>query len=92
MDTSSAESNDRLRQAIDDEIDSLQESIRALKFRRNTLAPISRLLPEILVAIFSISSHGELRHLDRICVSHVCRRWRGIGGRCLGPNLGRRDS
>lgn len=53
MDASLAESRDRLRQALDDEIKSWQESTRALRSRRNTLAPISRLSPETLAAIFS---------------------------------------
>ena len=53
MDASLAESRDRLRQALDDEIKSWQESTRALRSRRNTLAPISRLSSETLAAIFS---------------------------------------
>ena len=80
MDTSSAESNDHLRQAIDDEINSLQESLLALKFRRNTLAPISRLPPETLAAIFSFLPPSawvtKAENLARICVTHVCRQWR----------------
>ena len=77
MDTSSADFNDHLRQAIDD---SLQESVRALKSRRNTLAPISRLPPETLTAIFSFLPPSawvtKVRNLARICVTHVCRQWR----------------
>ena len=80
MDTSSADFNDHLRQAIDDEINSLQESVRALKSRRNTLAPISRLPPETLTAIFSFLPPSawvtKVRNLARICVTHVCRQWR----------------
>jgi hypothetical protein len=53
MDTSLTESRDRLQQAIDDEINLWQESTRALRARRNALAPISRLSPETLAAIFS---------------------------------------
>ena len=82
MDTSSAESSDRLRKVIDDEINSLQESesILALKSRRNALAPISRLPPETLAAIFSVLPPDAwvTKAEDRasICVTHVCRRWR----------------
>ena len=83
MHTSSAESCNYLRRAIDDEITSLeqsiQEPIRVLKARRNVLAPISRLPPEILAAIFSFLSpsanNGAFR-LECICFSHVCRQWR----------------
>ena len=68
MDTSSAESVDHLRQRIDDEINSLQASIRALKSHRNKLAPISRLPPETLAAIFSFLPSSRF--------AHVCSRWR----------------
>ena len=82
MDTSSPESCDRLRQAIDidDEVHLLRESIRALNSCRNALAPISRLPHEILAAIFNclfplVSDRGA-NHLEWICVTHVCCRWR----------------
>ena len=75
MHTGSAESHDHLRQAIDDEIFSLELSIRVLKYRRNALAPISRLPPETLAAIFSFLSIPA-NNLKWICVSHVCRQWR----------------
>ena len=79
MHTGSAECHDRIRQAIDDEIISLELSIRVLKSRRNALAPISRLPPETLAAIFSFLSHStnkEASRLKWICVSHVSRQWR----------------
>ena len=79
MATSSAKSVDRVRQRIDDEIISLQESILALKSRRNALAPISRLPPETLAEIFSLlpsSWNKQVGHLARIRVAHVCSRWR----------------
>ena len=50
----SQEISRELQQAIDAEIEALEESIRALKLRRNTLSPISCLPPEVLVAIFTI--------------------------------------
>jgi hypothetical protein len=90
MDTS-PESCDHLRQAIDDEINSLEESKRALKSRQNELAPISRLPPETLAAIFSFFSLSTWRgetgkyewlietgSITWICVAHVCRLWREI--------------
>ena len=52
MHTSLAESRDHLLQAIDGEIISLEESTRALRSRRNALAPISRLPLETLAAVF----------------------------------------
>jgi F-box-like len=77
MDTGSAESRDRLRQTIDDEINSLVESTRALRFRRNTLIPISRLPPETLTAIFSFLSPSSWnKEAGQISVAQVCRRWR----------------
>ena len=77
MDTGSGDPRDDLRQAIDDEINSLEQSIRVLKSRRNTLAPISCLPPETLATIFSFLSPDEGDfHLDWICFSRVCRHWR----------------
>jgi hypothetical protein len=80
MDTTSPESRDRLRQAIIDEINSLEAPTRALKFRHNELAPISRLPCEILAATFSFLSVFAWNEgsgiLAWICVAHVCHRWR----------------
>jgi hypothetical protein len=85
MDTTSAtsaESLDRLRQAIDYEINPLETYTRALKSSRNTLAPISLLPPEILASTFSIfytsAWNKEGGYLAWMCVAHVCRRWREI--------------
>src|SRR6266566_1832163 len=80
MDTTSPESRDRLRQAIIDEINSLEASTRALKSRQNELAPISRLPCEVLAATFSFLSAFAWNEgsglLGWIYVAHVCRRWR----------------
>ena len=86
MDTSLTESRDRIRQAIDDEINSWQESTRALRSRRNALAPISRLSPETLASIFfllsfprngdNFSRFWEPAKSPLMRVAHVCRRWR----------------
>ncbi|KAI0297573.1 hypothetical protein B0F90DRAFT_1669361 [Multifurca ochricompacta] len=48
-----------LRNAIDDELKSLEESARALKHRRNALAPISCLPSETIAIIFSFLSLPE---------------------------------
>ena len=55
MDPSEANSSswEHQQQAIDAEIKSLEESIRALKHRRNALAPISSLPTEVIAVIFS---------------------------------------
>ena len=84
MDASLTESRDHLRQAIYDEINSLQESIRALRSHRNALAPISRLSSKTLAAIFSYFPFSEwekdwIQPEDAgylIDLTHVCRRWR----------------
>ncbi|KAH9959020.1 hypothetical protein BC827DRAFT_1090255, partial [Russula dissimulans] len=59
----------------------LEDTLRTLKSHRNTLAPISRLPPEALAAIFSFVSSSALDesgHLRWIRVTHVCRQWRQI--------------
>ncbi|KAH8992346.1 hypothetical protein EDB92DRAFT_1778722, partial [Lactarius akahatsu] len=76
------------RQAIDAEIRSLEESLRALRRRRNALAPISSLPPELFATILSISRlppsgtvllGGEPdRHLSWLSVAHVCHEWREV--------------
>ena len=66
------------QQMIDAEIKSLEESLRALRQRRNTLSPISTLPAEVIAAIFLLArSPGEGGQPD-IRVAHVCRRWREI--------------
>ncbi|KAH9161214.1 hypothetical protein EDB89DRAFT_755144 [Lactarius sanguifluus] len=73
------------RQTIDTEIRSLEGFIRALKLRRNALAPISSLPPEVLAAIFSfvrlpnkLILAEEPDKLACLRVSHVCHQWREI--------------
>jgi hypothetical protein len=93
MDPTVTEANFREHQlqTIDDEIKSLEESIRALRFRRNALAPVSSLPSEILTVIFTLlHCHGPAAsspftlleekpdHLPCIRVAHVCRHWREI--------------
>ena len=81
-------SSDHFQKAIDDELNSLEKSARALELRRNALAPISCLPPETLAAIFSFLSlprdHVRIRTGDEednlawLRVTHVCHRWREI--------------
>ncbi|KAI9453538.1 hypothetical protein BJY52DRAFT_834101 [Lactarius psammicola] len=94
MNSSQANSQEYQRQAIDAEIRSLEESICALRLRRNALAPISSLPPEIIAAIFSFShlphpssqasqaspfTLGERPDpLAWLHVAHVCHQWREI--------------
>ncbi|KAN0138236.1 hypothetical protein V8E53_004125 [Lactarius tabidus] len=89
MDSSKANSREYQRQAIDAEIKSLEESVqesfRALRRRRNALAPISSLPTEVIAAIFSIlrlvdrrRTHHDLAWLRHLRVTHVCHQWREI--------------
>ncbi|KAH9058274.1 hypothetical protein EDB87DRAFT_933890 [Lactarius vividus] len=88
MDPSQANSREYQRQSIDAEIKSLEESIQALRRRRNALVPISSLPTEVLVTIFSFlrvrvtllafklgeKSEGP----EWLRVAHVCHQWREI--------------
>jgi hypothetical protein len=72
-----------LRQAIDAEIESLKESIResvrALRQRRNALAPISSLPTEIIDDILlRVGANRGNSGLAWLRVAHVCRLWREI--------------
>ena len=77
-----------LQQTIDAEIISLEGSIRALKHRRNALAPVSSLPTEVMEAIFSLlrvpstsppfTIDGKIDHLAWLRVAHVCHQWRKI--------------
>ncbi|KAH9070744.1 hypothetical protein EDB83DRAFT_2579871 [Lactarius deliciosus] len=88
MNPSQENSRENQRQAIDAEIRLLQESLRALRRRRNTLAPISSLPPELFAAIFSFlrlppSGTTPLgmepdRQLSWLHVVHVCHQWREV--------------
>jgi hypothetical protein len=88
MDPSKPNSREYQRQAIDSEIKLLEESIRALKYRRNALAPVSSLPTEVIDAIFlfarvrvSASSATPSQRPDPLAwlrVSHVCHQWREI--------------
>lgn len=80
--------DDTERQEIDNEIRALQDSIRALRTRRNTLAPINRFPPEILANVFAYSlpkiyprpdpSKENDEPYNWIAVTHVSRHWRNV--------------
>jgi len=73
------EADARLR--IDQEMQRLEDTMRALKSRRNMLTPISHLPPEILSKIFSCCQSDSTDHknpLGWIKVSHVSRYWRAV--------------
>ena len=82
MDPSKSNSREHQRQVIDAEIKSLEEFIRALKYRRNALAPISSLPPEVTTLIFSFSRATSSAitpdPLAWLRVAHVCHQWREI--------------
>ena len=67
---------DVARSVIDRDIARLEESIRALKSRRNELSPISHLPPEILCTIFSFISQDNNNPRSWINFSRVSRHWR----------------
>ncbi|KAI9455927.1 hypothetical protein BJY52DRAFT_615793 [Lactarius psammicola] len=88
MDPSQSNSREYQRQAIDAEMKSLEGSIRALRHRRNALAPISSLPTEVIAAIFSflrvpvpsslITMYEMPDPLAWLRVAHVCHHWREI--------------
>ena len=70
-----------MRSIIDRDIARLEESIRALKSRRNEMSPISRLPVEILCNIFSLIEDKCIFYSSRnpkswINFSQVSRHWR----------------
>ncbi|KAJ8588943.1 hypothetical protein M405DRAFT_818920 [Rhizopogon salebrosus TDB-379] len=71
---------------IDNEIATLAESIRALRSRRNSLARISCLPPEILTTVFKHveeENYSGVYHYPRcLTVTHVCRHWRRVALEC----------
>ena len=71
---------DVTRSTIDRDIARLEESIRALKSRRNELSPISRLPAEILCEIFflSILSGSSQRPEFWTNFSKVSQHWRSL--------------
>jgi hypothetical protein len=82
-DSTSIEESHRL---IDEAIALHQASVLALKSQKNSLAPISRLPPELLSQIFSLVKTKVISHhstmsptgLEWVKVTHVSTHWRHI--------------
>ncbi|KAF8199129.1 hypothetical protein BJ912DRAFT_845297 [Pholiota molesta] len=76
---------------IDEAIQQHQNSISALRSRRNALAPISRLPPEVFchIFLFAKARHSrrdeEMHPLEWIKLTHVSHHWRNIA--VNSPNL-----
>lgn len=68
--------------AIDDQIVELQKAVSELRYKRNTLLPVSALCPEVLLHILEFAAQeppgGRDGPLRRLRLSQVCRRWRDI--------------
>ena len=69
--------------AVDKEVDATKQHLRSLLTRRNTLAPISLLPPEILVRVFHSLALDEPpisseENSGWIRTTHVCRHWRQV--------------
>lgn len=81
---------ERCRALIDQDLAALAESMRVLHSRRNCLAHISCLPPEILVTVFrhfeSSEDHTSTSHHRGapICLilTHVCKHWRQLALDC----------
>ncbi|KAF9244109.1 hypothetical protein BU15DRAFT_71678 [Melanogaster broomeanus] len=81
---------DEAQARIDDDITALHLSICALRTKRNTLSPISRLPPETLAIIFvHCARHyyycedlGAWKAPPWLNVSYICRHWRDVALNC----------
>ncbi|KAG1748617.1 hypothetical protein EDB19DRAFT_2036668 [Suillus lakei] len=71
---------------IDNELITLEERMRALRTRRNSLSPVYSIPPEILSAIFVHHAQqtqlfydpGTPAVLSWLIVGHICRHWREV--------------
>ena len=69
--------------AVDKEVDATRQLLRSLLTRRNALAPISLLPPEILIRVFHLLALDEPpfsseQNFGWIRTTHVCRHWRQV--------------
>ncbi|EDR14561.1 uncharacterized protein LACBIDRAFT_305271 [Laccaria bicolor S238N-H82] len=70
---------------IDEDIEKMEGAIRELKSRRNSLAAISRLPPEMLSKIFvccAATHEPQQLNMDWVKVTHVSRHWRTVAIGC----------
>jgi F-box-like len=68
---------------VDKEVDAARQLLCSLLTRRNALAPISLLPPEILARVFHVLALQEPPYSDKqnygwIRTTHVCRHWRQV--------------
>ncbi|KIK48252.1 hypothetical protein CY34DRAFT_798348 [Suillus luteus UH-Slu-Lm8-n1] len=76
----------RAQTDIDNELEAMEERMRALRTRRNNFSPISSIPPEILGTIFvQHAQQMQLLHvpdnpavLSWLKVGHICRHWREV--------------
>ncbi|TFK65695.1 hypothetical protein BDN72DRAFT_900464 [Pluteus cervinus] len=87
MSAESAVQDNDLRERIYLEIVELQRRIQVLHSKRNTLAPISRLSPELLAQIFLLVQDNILyeglttsshQYNEWMCIPHVSQSWRAV--------------
>ena len=70
--------------AVDEEVDAAKKLLRSLLTRRNALAPISVLPPEVLARVFHALARLEppcwsgIQYLGWIRATHVCVHWRQV--------------
>ena len=69
--------------AVDKEVDATRKLLRLLLMRRNALAPVSVLPPEVLARVFHFLARDEPPCLGRldlgwIRATHVCQLWRQV--------------
>jgi hypothetical protein len=69
--------------AVDKEVDATRQLLHSLLTRRNALALISLLPPEILARVFHFLAleeppHSGTRNFGWIRTTHVCRHWRQV--------------
>jgi hypothetical protein len=70
--------------AVDKEVDATRQLLRSLLTRRNALAPISLLPPEILARVFHLLALEDTPYSDKQNfgwirgTTHVCRHWRQV--------------
>lgn len=82
----SSELTSKAQTEIDDELVALEERMRALRTRRNSLSLVSSIPPELLSTIFvHHAQQTQLLHnpdnpdiLSWIIVGHICHHWREV--------------
>ncbi|TFK72607.1 hypothetical protein BDN72DRAFT_302037 [Pluteus cervinus] len=70
--------NYQARKALDEEIAQLFEQIRCLRSRRNTLAPVYVLPPDVMRIVFTYAHFDAAGNLTALRLSWVSRGWREL--------------